>query len=112
AAIRDEHHQRCYGDMAVLAPTNWLVQHYTDLLQQHGIPVEPLAYYAGETNDAVKVGTYKRSKGLEFAIVFLPRFAEQSAYATPEDAVALFAGDRFVAMTRARDMVGVGQVRE
>lgn len=81
------------------------------LLRQHGIPVELLTDYAGRTTDAVKVGTFKRAKGLEFKVVFLPRFHDRPPSAATQDAVALDRRERYVAMTRARDVLWIGQVR-
>jgi hypothetical protein len=111
AAIRGARGECSFGDMAVLAPARYLVRHYEDLLRQHGIPVELLTDYAGRTTDAVKVGTFKRAKGLEFKVVFLPRFHDRAPSAATQDAVALDRRERYVAMTRARDVLWIGQVR-
>lgn len=110
-AIRESRRDRSYGDMAILAPTRHLVRHYEELLRQHGIPVEPLADYAGRTLDAVKVGTFKRAKGLEFAVVLLPRFQDHAPRPATDDATALARREHFVAMTRARDTLWIGRVR-
>lgn len=72
-----------------------------------------LERYDGVTSDRVKVGTVKRSKGLEFARVFLPQVAlpavggprDESAEA---ERLALERRECFVAMTRARDVLWVG----
>ena len=44
----------------------WLVS-----LNAAGIAATPLVDYDGTASDAVKVGTYQRAKGLEFACVLL-----------------------------------------
>ena len=84
------------------------------LLDQNGIPASKLATYDGTPTPEVKVGTYARSKGLEFKVVLLPRVkggtvpkgqtANQSdeAYAEQRE---LEVNQFFVAMTRARDQL-------
>ena len=115
--IRKLHHQDGvrYGDMAVLAPTNTAAARWRDVLADAEIPVIPLEEYAGTPRDRVKVGTFYRAKGLEFAHVLIPdrdryprpRFAHESddAYRerTERERRVLF-----VAMTRARDGLWLG----
>ena len=115
--IRKLHHQDGvrYGDMAVLAPTNTAAARWRDVLADGEIPVIPLEEYAGTPRDRVKVGTFYRAKGLEFAHVLIPdrdryprsRFARESddAYRerTERERRVLF-----VAMTRARDGLWLG----
>ncbi|HEY2518998.1 MAG TPA: UvrD-helicase domain-containing protein, partial [Streptosporangiaceae bacterium] len=61
-----------YGDMAVLAPDNTVAGRWREVLRGAGIPVISLEKYAGHPRDQVKVGTFHRAKGLEFAHVFIP----------------------------------------
>ncbi|WP_251021672.1 hypothetical protein [Streptomyces sp. ISL-98] len=46
---------------------------YQRLLTQAEIPVCLLEHYDGRPVDAVKLGTYRRAKGLEFKRVYLPQ---------------------------------------
>jgi superfamily I DNA/RNA helicase len=61
-----------YGDMAVLVPTNRAAERWQRALVRHRVPAILLKDYAGVPCDAVKVGTFHRAKGLEFAWVFIP----------------------------------------
>lgn len=61
--------------------------------------------YDGTPRDAVKVGTAKRAKGLEFDRVYLPRidsYLTEDGDAEPER-VERERRELFVAMTRARN---------
>ena len=65
---------------------------------------------------ALKIGTIRRCKGLEFTVVLLPRFDEAAAEAktggmAEEDRLALANRQLYVAMTRARELLWLGQVR-
>ncbi len=104
------------GDMAVLVPDNRTAQGWASVLRNTGIEVALLdREYDGTTSDAVKVGTYQRAKGLEFACVFLP--GHDHAVAPRSDAESddayreraeLQRRQLFVAMTRARDRLWLG----
>ena len=101
-----------YGGLAVLCSTVREVRHYLRLLATHGIPSINLEFYAGRSIDPVKVGTYKRAKGLDFPTVFLPRVRRPTP-APADDPVAaeraeLFARELHVAATRARDEIWIG----
>jgi len=105
------------GDVAVLVPTNTMVAEYTSLISGLGFPTQKLFDYEGVRNSRVKVGTYQRSKGLEFKAVFLPRLDPQTLREdrqTNEDAdthaerVDLLARNIYVGMTRARDDLWCG----
>lgn len=103
------------GDVAVLAARHRTVNHYLDLLEGAGIACTPLEKYDGRTIEAVKVGTFKRAKGLEFKFVFLPqlvdgpgtRWVDESSSAYRER-VELDRRELFVGMTRARDGLWLG----
>lgn len=107
------------GDVAVLAARKRTVKHYLDVLRREGIPCVPLEDYDGRTLDAVKVGTFKRAKGLEFKFVFLPqlvdgastRWTDESETAYRER-VELDRRELFVGMTRARDGLWLGFLNE
>jgi superfamily I DNA/RNA helicase len=103
------------GDMAVLCSTNNEVMRWLRYLGTAGIAALDLAAYDGRTIDVVKVGTYQRAKGLEFANVLipdhtrvpLPQRSDESADAYTERA-SLERRRLFVAMTRARDLLWLG----
>ncbi|WP_251065757.1 3'-5' exonuclease [Streptomyces sp. ISL-44] len=99
------------------------IGHYQRLLTQGGIPVCQLEHYDGRAVDAVKLGTYRRAKGLEFKNVFLPRHDAVLANGTQADTAGgtetsetarereeLLRSQLFVAMTRARDLLWLGSV--
>jgi hypothetical protein len=103
------------GDIGVLALSNMVAQEAAATLQAAGIETIELERYDGSEVDAVKVGTVKRAKGLEFAHVLVVR--------TPLHLVQPIVGevdpgiverrDRqrrelYVAMTRAREHLWVG----
>ncbi|MFC4244058.1 UvrD-helicase domain-containing protein [Gryllotalpicola reticulitermitis] len=107
------------GDLAVLCFTRRDVARSMRVFADAGIPTLELTKYDGRTSNALKIGTIKRSKGLEFKQVLAPwvdpallrrrlgRSDESSAQSEREDR------DRrelFVAITRARDEVWVGSV--
>ena len=66
-----------WGDVGVLCFTTWQVCDAVTLLRTAGTPVVKLTDYDGVPTDAVKVGTIKRAKGLEFKQVLLPWIAER-----------------------------------
>jgi UvrD-like helicase C-terminal domain/AAA domain/Nuclease-related domain len=104
-----------YGDMAVLAPGNTIAARWRDVLAGGEIPVIPLEEYTGTRRDQVKVGTFHRAKGLEFAHVFIP---DRDRYPRPRaphesdgayrERTELERRVLFVAMTRARDGLWLG----
>ncbi|MFI6685543.1 UvrD-helicase domain-containing protein [Streptomyces sp. NPDC050485] len=111
------------ADAAVLCPSMRAIGHYRGLFTRAGIPTCLLEHYDGRAVDAVKLGTYRRAKGLEFKHVYLP----QHDAALPNGALAggpgaaegpetaqereeLLRSQLFVAMTRARDVLWLGSV--
>ncbi|CAM5325388.1 3'-5' exonuclease [Streptomyces avidinii] len=111
------------ADTALLCPSLRAVGHYQRLLTQAGLPVCQLEHYDGRAVDAVKLGTYRRAKGLEFKNVFLPRHDAVIATGTPAGTAGgtqtpqtarereeLLRSRLFVAMTRARDLLWLGSV--
>lgn len=105
------------GDVGVLCATNTAAARAARVLREAGAPVVMLTEYDGAPTDAIKVGTIKRAKGLEFKQVLLPevRADELGAAAPPEDPGErerweLRRRELYVAMTRARDGLWVGVV--
>ena len=103
------------GDIGVLALYSWHAREAAEALEEAGIPTIDLAEYDGTPVDAVKVGTIKRAKGLEFAEVLLvrtPPYLVQATSAPVDDAsderTTLQRRELFVGMTRARDGLWVG----
>jgi hypothetical protein len=103
------------GDIGVLALYAWHAREAAEALEEAGIPTIDLAAYDGTPVEAVKVGTIKRAKGLEFSevlVVRTPPYLVQPGGATLDDAAeeraALQRRELFVAMTRARDGLWVG----
>ncbi|MFC4048553.1 UvrD-helicase domain-containing protein [Actinomadura syzygii] len=100
---------------AVLCRSRRDIDHYHRCLSRAGIPVLRLERYDGRPVEAVKLGTYRRAKGLEFKQVFLPRHDADLTTASPDDPAArerseLARRQLFVAMTRARDLLWLGSV--
>jgi hypothetical protein len=104
-----------YAGLAVLCHTLDHVASYLRLLADCRIPAVPLTDYAGNPVEAVKVGTYKRAKGLDFAAVFLPRLPPPIDLTRFSDPVITERAERLnrelhVAATRARDELWLGRL--
>ena len=107
------------GDMAVLVPRLEDLRHYARVLAAAGIPAVELTEYDGVTVDKIKLGTFKRAKGLEFKYVLLPGLSEgpvkrwrgESDEALRERSERL-RRELFVGMTRARDGLWLGYLEE
>ncbi|NYD47542.1 superfamily I DNA/RNA helicase [Actinomadura luteofluorescens] len=104
-----------FADMAVLCRSLKEIGDYHRLLTRAGIPVLRLENYDGRPVDAVKLGTYRRAKGLEFKYVFLPHHdadlpASTKEAAADQERAELARRQLFVAMTRARDLLWLGSV--
>jgi superfamily I DNA/RNA helicase len=104
------------ADAAVLCPSMRAIGHYRRLLAQAGIEVRLLEHYDGRPVEAVKLGSYRRAKGLEFKRVYLPQHDaasthESAASETTREREELARSRLFVAMTRARDVLWLGSVR-
>ena len=102
------------ADAAVLCQSTKAVAHYHRLLDQAGFAVCPLEQYDGHRVEALKLGTYRRAKGLEFKRVYLPHHdaALETPHTTESDheRQELTRSQLFVAMTRARDHLWLGSV--
>ncbi|RMI39265.1 nuclease-related domain-containing DEAD/DEAH box helicase [Streptomyces triticirhizae] len=107
------------ADAALLCASKRSIDHYQRLLARAGVPVCPLEGYAGSAVPGVKLGSYRRAKGLEFKRVYLPHHDEGTVPAggdgEPSEAdrerAELARGQLFVAMTRARDLLWLGSVK-
>lgn len=89
----------------LLLPTNGAVDRWLRVLRDAEIQAVPLINWSGRPTPGVKVGTYHRSKGLEFKHVILPGLDSTYPRADESDADAfLLQGSvLYVAMSRARD---------
>ena len=103
------------GDTAILVRDNRCAREWAATLHAADVPAELFTCYHGSSSDAVKIGTYQRAKGLEFACVFLPDYPlaiPAQRHDEPDDAyqerAALARRQLFVAMTRARDRLWLG----
>jgi hypothetical protein len=98
------------ADVGILSVTKHGVDETMRLLATAGIPALDLANYSGLPVDAVKVGTVKRAKGLEFKQVLMPRVSP--AWLTPaardDEALTIHRRELYVGMTRARDGLWMG----
>ena len=107
-----------FGDMSLLVPSNAAAARWQQALVRRHIPAILLTDYVGVQEDAVKVGTFHRAKGLEFARVFIPdrdRYPAPQRPTEPDDVYRERAERErrvlFVALTRARDglCLGIGR---
>jgi superfamily I DNA/RNA helicase len=103
------------GDCAVLTHTTTQAHRVTGVLKRAGWTVESLEDYAGRSSEHIKVGTIKRSKGLEFRVVLLPGIVEESPPQRERESdeayrerCGLRRRELFVGMTRARDHLWLG----
>ena len=78
------------GDIAVLVRTNRELRHYCRLLTRRGVDWVNLLDYDGVTVDRLKIGTFKRAKGLEFKYVLLPGLRGGPPDAWPGESDAAF----------------------
>ncbi len=92
-------------DAAVLCHSRYEVTRIRRLIEGKGIACIDLEEYDGTPVEALKVGTAKRAKGLEFARVYLPQAETYlvTAGQAERERVERERRELFVAMTRARD---------
>jgi hypothetical protein len=108
------------GDIGILSLTTFGVRAAIEVLRKANIPVIELTNYNGKPVDAVKVGTVKRAKGLEFKQVLLaqvpsallpgqnePEIVQEGAAAEHTE---LQKRELYVAMTRAREALWIGTI--
>ncbi len=108
------------GDIGILALTTFGVRAAIASLQKANIPVLELTHFDGRPIDAVKVGTIKRAKGLEFKQVLLVQVPStllpgETDLVEPQEGAAaehteLQKRELYVAMTRARDGLWIGTI--
>jgi hypothetical protein len=103
------------GDMALLVYTRSELVHYASVLRRAGLPFVALIDYDGVSSDRIKVGTFKRAKGLEFKFVLLPGLREglpEPWHGESDDShrerAERMRRELFVGMTRARDGLWLG----
>jgi|GEM_PF-4989600 len=98
--------------VAILVPENRQVAEWRERLKGAGIGSIELREYAGRPVPGVKVGTYHRGKGLEFARVYLPSVNSSFPRIDREDADSWLASGAllYVAMSRARDRLAISSV--
>jgi superfamily I DNA/RNA helicase len=113
-------------DIAVLTSTSDQAKYYRRMLHDAQIPAVNLADYEGRRIEAVKVGTIRRAKGLEFRAVFLPyrsllyrsrpgargggRPGGRAAGGTADERREVGVREVLVGLTRARDFLWTGCV--
>ncbi len=104
-----------HGDIGILTATNRQANDVIEALGRAGVPTVSLQQYAGRTSDAVRVGTVKRAKGLEFKQVLLAHVDPRLLDAAPAEPSETERERRergrrelYVGMTRARDGLWVG----
>jgi len=104
-----------HGDVGILTATNRQADDVVTVLRAAGVPFVSLKDYGGKPIDAVKVGTVKRAKGLEFKQVLLAHVRGRllaDPPASTSDAERerreLERRELYVGMTRARDGLWVG----
>ncbi|WP_336697143.1 nuclease-related domain-containing DEAD/DEAH box helicase [Curtobacterium sp. USHLN213] len=104
-----------HGDVGILTATKRQADDVRGVLREAGIPVIMLDEYSGRTSDAVRVGTVKRAKGLEFKQVLLAHVDRRlldpvTGEPSETDRERRERGRRelYVGMTRARDGLWVG----
>lgn len=105
-----------WSEVAILCATNDLARQYLELLHAADLPAVLLKSPTASSSDAVKVGTWFRSKGMEFRHVFLPQVDRSTMLLTGageqarQEKAELMRRTLYVAMTRARDTLWVGRL--
>jgi superfamily I DNA/RNA helicase len=110
--LRDSDDQ---DSVAILLPTNARVDDWDARLRIAGITHVRLEHYSGRPLPGVKIGTYARSKGLEFKQVFLPGLADHLfpwGSRDDVDGILLQGSMLYVAMSRARDELAMSSPGE
>lgn len=104
-----------HGDVGILTATNRQADDVMTVLRAAGVSFVSLKDYGGNAVDAVKVGTVKRAKGLEFKQVLLAHVrgrlladAPASRSEADRERRELDRRELYVGMTRARDGLWVG----
>ncbi|WP_434770534.1 hypothetical protein [Curtobacterium flaccumfaciens] len=74
-----------HGDVGILTATNRQADDVMGALGSAGIPSVSLQKYSGRSSDAVRVGTVKRAKGLDFKQVLLAHVDPRLLDAAPDN---------------------------
>lgn len=95
--------------IGLLLPSNSAVDRWVRVLREAEIPAVKLIDWSGRPAPGVKIGTYHRSKGLEFKRVILPGLDSSYPWAGESDADAFLTQGSvlYVAMSRARDQLTI-----
>lgn len=106
------------GDMAVLVHTRAELTRLMGLFSRNGVPTVDLQDYDGVSSARLKVGTFKRAKGLEFKFVLIHGLTEgapkpwageaEEAY---QERAERMRREAYVGMTRARDGLWLGYMQ-
>jgi superfamily I DNA/RNA helicase len=107
-----------WGEMAVLCHTHQHLDDLAERLTRLDVPLTPLEHWDGRPDPNVKIGTIHRSKGLDFAAVYLPDL-DMPPFAAAEERESMqdtaWERDRtqreYVARTRPRDRLWIGRLR-
>lgn len=103
------------GEMAVLCHSHQHLAYLTARLTALDIPHTSLEDWTGEDDERVKLGTIHRSKGLDFAAVYVVDLSSRPAHtgsASPSTGWEQRRADReYVACTRPRDRLWIGRFR-
>ncbi|MFF0498244.1 UvrD-helicase domain-containing protein [Nocardia aobensis] len=105
-----------HSDIAVITDTNRQAERVRAALRRKRIPAVSLEHYDGTQHDAVKVGTVHRAKGMDFAAVFhltdAPTAPVDRLRGGERDRAELAARQTMVALTRARDHIWIGLMKD
>lgn len=102
-----------WGEMAVLTLNKSDAALLRGALRRRNIAVGDLFAWDGRPDQRVKVDTVHRSKGLDFAAVFLPQLGPDTVDPSGDEGERelLRLRQQFVGRTRARDFLWIGRVR-
>ncbi|MFE3261424.1 UvrD-helicase domain-containing protein [Nocardia sp. NPDC059091] len=113
-AIKDS--RLLLADIAVILNTNREIGRASAALRRAAIPTVSLESFDGTYQEAVKIGTVHRAKGMDFAGVFhltdAPKPASTPLTGAERDRADLAARQRMVALTRARDYLWIGFMQD
>ncbi|AHH17052.1 putative UvrD/REP helicase [Nocardia nova SH22a] len=105
-----------WADIAVITTTRNQSDRFRTALRRADIPTLPLDQFDGTHHDAVKIGTVHRAKGMDFPAVFhiaeAPAAPEAKLTDGEKDWAELANRQTMVALTRARDYIWVGFLRD
>ncbi|MFJ4657983.1 UvrD-helicase domain-containing protein [Nocardia sp. NPDC088792] len=104
------------ADIAVILNTKREIDRASAALRRAEIPTLSLESFDGTYQEAVKIGTVHRAKGMDFAAVFhltdAPKSSAKPLTGAERDRADLAARQRMVALTRARDYIWIGFMQD